>query len=551
MKLLITVLLTLFSIAVEAQTELFLKLFQNLHTGEGSYSQMSAISDFSGWEFNEYCYAMANKPMQVGAGSSPSYSKGVFYTQSLGIYGNVTLLIETKNVESTEGAEFKVSIDGDDATSSVHTVVADNTNHRHSAILLCNCVPSSRIKIEGISGKFFVVSIKVFAIDDAIFYESFSYMKGYPKGAGHDEFDYKYQESGKATNANCDNSGVSVLNNIYQAKENVFIANKSGNISSYVINCIPVETELDALLTFKGARYDLNSNGEIILLCSGDTKLCTYGGITSSSKTETLSGECWKWNVFCVKLTNLNSSTTLTFAGHGVNLDEIKVTPIPANLDQSKNNYTYIIGNADQEVDVEIIRTLTPNIWCPLCLPFDVTKEMMEEATGKTCELCILNSIDNGVFKFDIATSTIPAGTPFLVRVAETVTNPEFKEVTIVNTPAATATASTENYQFVGTYSPVDLETDGTNLFLATDGALYKPTTDGNRLGGLRAYFVVPATSGAGARVMIPEIVSDIRSPRDVTPATKYEIYDLRGQRVSSPYSKGVFIHNGKRLLVP
>ena len=373
--------------------------------------------------------------------------------------------------------------------------------------------------------------------DDIIFYESFD------KITGNGGNDGKFTPGDVIKQGNeslFDNSTGVSYDRIMKGYKCIYIGMKSNY--HYTTPKLVANSEEKAILSFRLLATNNYLPSENL------TVSCVGGGTLNQSNFD---AEKERWIDCWTIINGITSDTKLKFCCSYCFIDEIKVSVVPSCLDEVKDNMMYIILNAAQTRDVQLIRTLTPNIWCPLCLPFDVTKEKMEDATRTTCELCILNSIDNGVFKFEIATSTIPAGTPFLVRVAETVTNPEFKEVTIVNTPAATAIASTENYQFVGTYSPVDLETDGTNLFLATDGALYKPTTDGNRLGGLRAYFVVPATSGAGARVMIPEIVSDIRSPRDVTPATKYEIYDLRGQRVSSPYSKGVFIHNGKRLLVP
>lgn len=495
--------------------------------------------DYSGWEFVS-CYKVSEGGLTVGN----SGCLGGFTIPQLKLNGNASIVFEVKKIES---ATIVTSITGGGTLLSVASRAIDKSTYYHIAFYVKDGTPSTRLTITCTAGVFNVKNMKVYNIGDAIFYESFSNMKGDSRGQ------YYYDSKSSATIELCDNSQETSLADILQSEGNIYIDKVS---SSYQIYSLPIENSMDVLLSFRLSQYNFSLQTNSLSLQCSSAKMTNFNSNNiaqlnnSWSKTMT-TGPYHEWQPFFVIIKDMGNSDILTFQGRNINIDEIKVTPIPINLDQYRNNDTYIFANAAQTRDVQLIRTLTPNIWCPLCLPFDVTKEKMEDTTGKTCELCILNSIDNGVFKFDIATSTIPAGTPFLVRVAETVTNPEFKEVTIVNTPAATATASTENYQFVGTYSPVDLETDGTNLFLATDGALYKPTTDGNRLGGLRAYFVVPATSGAGARVMIPEIVSDIRSPRDVTPATKYEIYDLRGQRVSSPYSKGVFIHNGKRLLVP
>ena len=497
---------------------------------------MANISGYEGWTFN-VCNAINGKYMQVGTDSS----LGSFCTPALGIYGNASLLIETTRVYST--AKFKVSIvDGGGTTSTTeYSVASDNGIHHSSAILIHNCTPSSRVKIEGTSGYFFVVTMKVFAIDDAIFYESFDYMNGRAK-----EYEF-YTSNTEASSAFCDNSICTSITGIKSSYKSVYLENAGGN---YVLSSIPVPSQSKVLLTF-AIGHTSNTN-RVTVTCSNDARITDFnssdlGTLDISHMISSLEEPYRIWKPYSMVISNMSESTSLTFNGANMCLNDVKLTLIPINLDQSKNNNTYIIANAGQTLNVPLVRTFKAGIWCPLCLPFEVSKEKMEEATGTTCELCILDRVESGIFVFENAT-TIPAGTPFLVKVPKDVVNPTFSGVTIENTPAATATASTENYQFVGTYSPVDLETDGTNLFLATDGALYKPTTDGNRLGGLRAYFVVPATDEA--RVMIPEIVSDIRSPRDVTPPTKYEIYDLRGQRVNNLNSKGLFIHNGKRIFI-
>lgn len=370
--------------------------------------------------------------------------------------------------------------------------------------------------------------------DDIIFYESFDNIEGTGGNDGNLDSSSEIVKVSDFDNPNTKCFGLK------QGCQCVFFSQRGAHYyKTPTLSDIPISK---AILSFRMIGRDNYWAGTDYLTIS-----CTDGTLRETS----FFAEKGKWNTYYSIADNFTATTQLEFRCAMAFLDDIKVFAVPSSIDQSRNNDTYIIANAGQTLDVPLVRKLTAGIWCPLCLPFEVTKEKMEKATETTCELCILDRVESGIFVFESAT-TIPAGTPFLVKVPNDVVNPTFTGVTIVNTPAATATASTENYQFVGTYSPVDLETDGTNLFLATDGALYKPTTDGNRLGGLRAYFVVPAVpaTSSPARVMIPEIVSDIRNPHDVTPITKYEIYDLRGQRVNNLNSKGLFIHNGKRIFI-
>lgn len=372
--------------------------------------------------------------------------------------------------------------------------------------------------------------------DDIIFYESFDKIKG--KGGN----DGKFTPGDVITQGNeslFDNSTGVSYDRIMKGYKCIYIGMKS--TYHYTTPGLVADSEGKAVLSF---RLLATKN---YLPSENLTVSCIGGGTLEQSDFDAAEE---RWIDYWTVINGMTSDTKLKFRCSYCFIDEIKVSVVPSNLDEVKDNMIYITLNAGQTRDVELIRTLTPNIWCPLCLPFDVTQEMMGLATNTICELCTLSSVDDGVFIFEEATS-VSAGTPFLVKVATSVVNPTFTDVIIRNTPAATATASTDDYKFVGTYSPIDLETDGSNLFLATDGKLYTPeSAPNNRLGGLRAYFVVPPTANT-ARVMIPETTSNISGSREVSPSECYELFDLRGQRTNNPNAKGLYIHGGKKVLIP
>jgi hypothetical protein len=175
----------------------------------------------------------------------------------------------------------------------------------------------------------------------------------------------------------------------------------------------------------------------------------------------------------------------------------------------------------------------------------------MATALGTSCELNTLTSVSDGIFTFNTVSdgSTISAGTPFLVKTTAQVENPTFSGVTIKNVEAQED--GNKTYKFVGTYSPVYLETDGSELFLGTDGDLYKPGTgEGyNRLGGLRAYFRVP--TGANARVMFNDVdgIETLSMPQIEVGDKK--TYDLQGRPVvkGQTQRKHLIIEKGRKRL--
>lgn len=526
-----------------AQTTIISQVFHSLYEGTGYYTSMEDIEGFDDWNFDN-CYALPNNFMQIGSGSNP-YIPGSVTTPSLGTYGNVILLIKTERINNI-AASFRVSVIGDGSVSASDYTVKEGTYYRPSSILIKGCTPSTRIKIESTYGKFYLQTMKIYDIADAVFYESFNYMEY----NNSDEF--AYDNNIDADPSLCDNYIGVEFTKTKVANKKIHFA----GAGSYEMPTIDVEDGSKALLTFKIAQISSMSKHRISLESTGEVMMTDFNSTNTesleSSKRQELDNVLKRWQDYSIILHNINSSSILTISGFNIFLDDIKLTPIPSGLDQSKDNTTYITANAGQERNVTLTRSITPNVWCPLCLPFDVTSSLMRTAMGETCELRTLDHINTstGIFTFNNINenTTIEAGTPFLVKTTIQVINPTFTGVIISNTPASTI--SEGNYQFVGNYSPVNLETDGTNLFLGTDGNLYQPDTETgyNRLGGLRAYFVVPEKNNA--RVTILDEPAETTSIQLSRNAKEQCYYDFQGRkREATHYTPNLRILNGKKII--
>ena len=195
-----------------------------------------------------------------------------------------------------------------------------------------------------------------------------------------------------------------------------------------------------------------------------------------------------------------------------------------------------------EHAKVRLKRTLSSSYWNTFCVPFDIT--IMEGARK-------FDHMDGTVMVFQDATG-IEAGKPYLVKPAADIANPEYNDVTLKSTPAQTS--GNGNYSFIGTYSPTDLATDHTQLFLGTDGKLYYPANDASKgIKGLRAYFSMPA--GAHIGLMIDGETTGI----DLTPALSQgegAWYDLQGRKIvngtlsNGKLPKGLYIVNGKKMVI-
>lgn len=209
--------------------------------------------------------------------------------------------------------------------------------------------------------------------------------------------------------------------------------------------------------------------------------------------------------------------------------------------------------NAQNDVDVQLKRSLTPTQWNTFCVPFTISADVIAEKFGAGTLVYTFGSMNGNVMNFK-ASTTIEAGKPYIVKPANTVVNPTF---TGVNIEASAPVKSGENGFFMqGTYgAKTDLTTDGTNLFLGEGNKFYKPSgTTTAKMKGMRAFFIVPqGTNFAalranidGATTAIDELTTVVEQPTD------NRIYNLQGQFVGTSFEglHGVYVQNGKKVLV-
>lgn len=208
--------------------------------------------------------------------------------------------------------------------------------------------------------------------------------------------------------------------------------------------------------------------------------------------------------------------------------------------------------NAQNDVDVQLKRSLTPTQWNTFCVPFTISADVIAEKFGAGTLVYTFGSMNGNVMNFK-ASTIIEAGKPYIVKPANTVVNPTF---TGVNIEASAPVKSGENGFFMqGTYgAKTDLLDDGTNLFLGDGDKFYKPAKGSTKMKGMRAFFIVPqGTNFAalranidGATTAIDELTTVVEQPTD------NRIYNLQGQFVGTSFEglHGVYVQNGKKVLV-
>ena len=267
-----------------------------------------------------------------------------------------------------------------------------------------------------------------------------------------------------------------------------------------------------------------------------------------------------------IKIINAITSSTVMFTTKdliAVGIDDVEVTKLgEITLNEAIDNDGAIESNNNNKtITVNTRRTLRAGIWNTMCLPFDVNMSTMEAALGEDQNIQMRTYCDyeNNVMKFEEATE-VSAGTPFLVKINSEKENPTFSGVTISNTPAQII--NNNGVKFVGTYSPVDLATDGTDLFITISNTLARPKTDtgANHMNGLRAYIQVPSPTFASTRLALGDETTGIGDARWVNgegaegasllnaeKVNGEEAFNLAGQRIGKR-TKGLCIINGKLM---
>ena len=211
--------------------------------------------------------------------------------------------------------------------------------------------------------------------------------------------------------------------------------------------------------------------------------------------------------------------------------------------------------------------------WNTICLPFDVeiegsvldgavarkltaTSITGDETTGQTLHLT-----------FGDAVLVLEAGVPYIIKWEEgdNITDPVFPNVTISNTEPTTVTSQDGMVSFIGTYGTVSLAAnDKSNIYFGSANKLLWPDQNVT-VGAFRAYFKINETAAVNAKGItgfvidlgendeeatgINEAAAD---PSLFTPHSSLsEWHTVDGIRLSGkPSKKGMYIHNGKKVVV-
>lgn len=210
--------------------------------------------------------------------------------------------------------------------------------------------------------------------------------------------------------------------------------------------------------------------------------------------------------------------------------------------------------------------TLNRNLysgWNTFCVPFALTQAQLEEAYGNGAVAKYLSNVttDGAAATLHFAPENgggIEANKAYLLYLTADVTKAKtFSGVTLE--PAGTCTTTVTaadggDYTFQGILTPTALETNDRQYFLNSTGTYFVlPLDNTSQLKATRAYIIVPTPAGSAQGRQYSFDFNGTTTAIDNVTISGMEDgawYTISGIRINRPAAKGVYIHNGRKVIV-
>lgn len=229
---------------------------------------------------------------------------------------------------------------------------------------------------------------------------------------------------------------------------------------------------------------------------------------------------------------------------------------LDATLDEKGENVeSTISGIAGANKTLALNRTFNPSQLYTMCLPFDLSKDMITEIFGNETKVFLYDGYQNGELSFStVKEGVLNAGMPFLMRSEYYVEQPTFAGVTVESTTAQTVGGG--EWDLCGTFGSLELAADGTQLFLTAGGTLAKPKAESRKMRGFRCY-LQKHTGTVNGSAQLPSVTIDgetnaIKTAEYAAPTSATTAYSLSGMKLNAgckTANGGIMIIGGKKFI--
>ena len=313
----------------------------------------------------------------------------------------------------------------------------------------------------------------------------------------------------------------------------------------------------------------LPSNGNYKITCRSMENLSmpTSGAlfsVTVQAGNDVTAGSMLTGNIVSCEFTRTADSG-------GQELDDtdftIYVTEYRVVLDENST----VVPAEQTNVDVRVRRTINADEWSTICLPFDMTEAQVKEAFGNDVQLGDFVGADSEFDDADNATgitvnfndaSAIEANHPYIIKVSEPVEEFTIDGVDIVADEDEAyiefdnGKSGSRRVVYSGFYGTYHAGTvlDEFTLFLSSNKFYY---SDGSiKMKGYRAYFefldvLTEIEGGPHVKIFFGGDDDETGIDRVITGRrTEDDVYDLSGRRVGRQPQRGIYIVNGKKVVI-
>lgn len=214
-----------------------------------------------------------------------------------------------------------------------------------------------------------------------------------------------------------------------------------------------------------------------------------------------------------------------------------------------------IKGIVGEKKTLALNRTFNPSQLYTMCLPFDLSKDMITGIFGNETKVYSYDGYQNGELSFStVKEGVLNAGMPFLMRPEYYVEQPTFADVTVRSTTAQTVCGG--EWDLCGTFGSYELAADGTQLFLWSDGTLAKPKAASRPMRGFRCY-LQKHTGTVNGSAQLPSVTIDgetnsIKTAEYAAPTSATTRYSLSGMKLNEgckTANGGIMIIDGKKFI--
>ena len=230
---------------------------------------------------------------------------------------------------------------------------------------------------------------------------------------------------------------------------------------------------------------------------------------------------------------------------------------LDATLDEKGENVETTISEiVGENKTLALNRTFMPSQLYTMCLPFDLSKEMIKGIFGSETKVYSYAGYQNGELSFSTVKEDVVlnAGMPFLMRPEYYVEQPTFAGVTVKSTTAQTVGGG--EWEFCGTFGSYELAADGTQLFLTAGGTLAKPKAESRKMRGFRCY-LQKHTGTVNGSAQLPSVTIDgetnaIKTAEYAAPTSGTTAYSLSGMKLNAgckTANGGIMIIDGKKFI--